>query len=297
LRFWITKNSELSIREQLVRQVVLAILSEDLPAGHKLPSIRALARRCQVHSNTVSAAYHQLLEDGWLELRRGSGLYVRFPQPSETDGSRLDALLTRLLRESRIQGYAPEDVLQRLAHMVQPRLCVRIAIVEPDPGMREILQAELAQHLRVPIEAIGLPDHSTIPVPDACLAAALPGRAAMVRERLPPGASFLALRLRSVRGSLETETMPGPNAIVSVVSRSPEFRQFARAMLISVGLAPECLCDVDTALEGWQERVRAGTLAIADVVAARNLPAGSPGKIFCVIADTSIAEIKQILRE
>jgi DNA-binding transcriptional regulator YhcF (GntR family) len=185
LRFWITKNSELSIREQLVRQVVLAILSEDLPAGHKLPSIRALARRCQVHSNTVSAAYHQLLEDGWLELRRGSGLYVRFPQPSETDGSRLDALLTRLLRESRIQGYAPEDVLQRLAHMVQPRLCVRIAIVEPDPGMREILQAELAQHLRVPIEAIGLPDHSTIPVPDACLAAALPGRAAMVRERLP----------------------------------------------------------------------------------------------------------------
>jgi DNA-binding transcriptional regulator YhcF (GntR family) len=41
MRFWITKNSELPIREQLVRQVVLGILSEDLPAGHKLPSVRA----------------------------------------------------------------------------------------------------------------------------------------------------------------------------------------------------------------------------------------------------------------
>ena len=39
MRFWITKNSELPIREQLVRQVLLAILSEDLPAGHKLPSV------------------------------------------------------------------------------------------------------------------------------------------------------------------------------------------------------------------------------------------------------------------
>ncbi len=96
----------------------------------------------------------------------------------------------------------------------------------------------------------------------------------MVRERLAPGAPFQVLRLRSVRGSLETETMPGPNAIVSVVSRSSEFRQFARAMLIAVGLEPECLCEVDTAVEGWRERVRAGTLAIADVVAARNFVAG-----------------------
>ena len=61
------------MREQLTRQVVLGILSEDLPAGHKLPSVRALARRHRIHSNTVSSAYHDLLEQGWLELRRGSG--------------------------------------------------------------------------------------------------------------------------------------------------------------------------------------------------------------------------------
>jgi DNA-binding transcriptional regulator YhcF (GntR family) len=77
MRFWITKNSELPVREQLVRQVLLGILSEDLPSGHKLPSVRALARRHGIHANTVSAAYHDLLQQGWLELRRGSGLYVK----------------------------------------------------------------------------------------------------------------------------------------------------------------------------------------------------------------------------
>ena len=31
MRFWITKNSEVPVREQLVRQVLLGILSEDFP--------------------------------------------------------------------------------------------------------------------------------------------------------------------------------------------------------------------------------------------------------------------------
>ena len=93
MRFWITKNSEISLRAQLVRQVLMGILSEDLPAGQKLPSVRALARRHKIHANTVSAAYHDLLEQGWLELRHGSGLFVRPRQ--ETEG-KLDRLLVSL---------------------------------------------------------------------------------------------------------------------------------------------------------------------------------------------------------
>src|SRR5271163_156379 len=105
MRFWITKNSELPVREQLVRQVLHGILSEDLPSGHKLPSVRAVARRHQIHSNTVSAAYHDLLEQGWLELRRGSGLYVRPLAPSG-DGQ-LDQLLATLLQVAHRQNYQP----------------------------------------------------------------------------------------------------------------------------------------------------------------------------------------------
>jgi DNA-binding transcriptional regulator YhcF (GntR family) len=88
MRFWVTKHDDLSVHEQLVRQVTLGILSH-LPPGHKLPSVRALARRHQIHPNTVSAAYHDLLGRGWLELRPGSGMYVR-PLDSAGKGPGLD---------------------------------------------------------------------------------------------------------------------------------------------------------------------------------------------------------------
>jgi GntR family transcriptional regulator len=290
LRFWITKNSQLSVREQLVRQVILAILSDDLRAGQKLPSTRALARRCQVHSNTVSAAYHQLLGQGWLELRRGSGFYVRSQQAAAADANQLDGLLNGLLRAARNHGYEPAEVIERLTRLVEPRTCRRVCLVEADPSMREILLAEVREHVAVPVDAV---DAANIPLDGDGLVVARPSRAPAVRKHVPKGVPFLTLRLRSVRGSLEKETRPAPNAIVSIVSRSPEFRQWARVMLIAVGLEPACLCEVDTALDGWQERARACTLAVADVVAARNLPAACQAKVFRVVADASIAEMKQ----
>ena len=38
MRFWFARNSDVPIREQLVTQVVLGILSDDLHPGERLPS-------------------------------------------------------------------------------------------------------------------------------------------------------------------------------------------------------------------------------------------------------------------
>ena len=45
MRIWISKNSEVPIREQLVTQIVLGIVSNDLKVTERLPSTRELARR------------------------------------------------------------------------------------------------------------------------------------------------------------------------------------------------------------------------------------------------------------
>jgi len=292
VRFWITKNSELSVHEQLVCQVILAILSEDLPAGHKLPSTRGVAQRYKIHANTVSAAWHHLLEHGWVELRKGSGLYVNSRHAPGTDGAPLEQLLTDLLRTARTLGHEPDDVLYRLERMLHPRRCARIVIVEPDPAMREILLAEIGEHVTVPIETAELPAlPGSTTTGDGALIAALPTRETTVRKHLPPEAHFFLLRLRSVRASLEGQVRPSPNAILTIVSRSSEFRQWARAILIAVGIQPDCLAEVDTVLYGWQERASAGALAICDVVAARLLPPRCPCRIFRIISDASLAEL------
>ncbi|HEY3940310.1 MAG TPA: GntR family transcriptional regulator [Bryobacteraceae bacterium] len=290
MRFWITKNSELPVREQLVRQVLLGILSEDLPVGHKLPSVRALARRHHIHSNTVSAAYHDLLEQGWLELRRGSGLYVR-PMQAAVDGpGELDRLLLVVLQTARAQGHDPEEVLFRLEHLVRPRAYERILIAEPDPTMREILQAEISEQLSLQIEGL----EQDIPTHGRSLVVALATRAIKVRSSLPPGTPCVLLRLRSVRGSLEGQTRPAPNTLISIVSGCPEIRFWSRAMLISVGIDPDCLCEIDAASKGWQDRLSLSTLVVTDVIAARDLPASCQVKVFRVIADSSIRELKQV---
>jgi DNA-binding transcriptional regulator YhcF (GntR family) len=290
MRFWITRNGELPVREQLVNQIMLGILSEDLAAGSKLPSVRALAQRHRIHSNTVSKAYHELVERGWLESRRGSGLYVCAAPPNKDPEGDLDRLLATLLRAGSLLGYQPETILQNLERKVRPQTFQRILIAEPDAAMREILRSEIGEHFTVPVEPVDAAYSGF----ESALVVALRSRVPEVRTWLPQDVLCVPLRLRSVHGALKGESHPGAETIVSIVSRSVEIRHWARAMLIAVGLDPECLCDVDTATEGWLERLSANALAVCDVVSARRIPERCRAKVFRVIADSSIQELKHL---
>jgi hypothetical protein len=97
-----------------------------------------------------------------------------------------------------------------------------------------------------------------------------------------------------VPAALEGQTRPSPDALVSIVSRSAEIRFWSRAMLLAVGLDPVCLCEVDAALAGWQDRLRLSALLVTDVVTARELPEPLEARVYRVIADSSMAELKRI---
>jgi GntR family transcriptional regulator/MocR family aminotransferase len=58
-----------------------AILSGELRGGMKLPSTRALAEELNISRNTVLSAYRQLLAEGYLEGREGSGTFVAHVLP------------------------------------------------------------------------------------------------------------------------------------------------------------------------------------------------------------------------
>jgi hypothetical protein len=159
--------------------------------------------------------------------------------------------------------------------------------------MREILHAELAEHLRVKVEAVAKLDLSNADQFARTVVVALPTRAAKVNEVLPAGVLCVALRLRSVGGSLVKEAKPGPAVIISIVSRSPEIRDGARAMLIAAGVDPLSLCEIDAAGDGWRDRIGPHAFVITDIVVARELPGGCEAKVFRVIADSAIDELKQ----
>jgi DNA-binding transcriptional regulator YhcF (GntR family) len=280
MRFWITRNGEVPLKEQLVRQVVLGILSQDLPPGSRLPSVRAMARRHRIHANTVSSAWHDLLEQGWLELRRGSGLYVR----SRTAAS-LHALLQETLGAARGLGYAPEAVLGHMAALVRQRPYSRILIAEPDAAMREILAAEIQEATGL---AVGAWENAE--APPVSLIVALTTRVA----RLPPGSVCIPLKLRSVDSALGQPEHAPPGFLISVVSRSEEIRDSARAMLVAIGVGPNAIQTVDAGETGWDERLGLSSMVVTDVVTARRLRAGVRVRVFRVIADSSITEVRQL---
>jgi len=58
-----------------------AILSGELKGGMKLPSTRALADELNISRNTALNAYRQLLAEGYLESREGSGSFVAHVLP------------------------------------------------------------------------------------------------------------------------------------------------------------------------------------------------------------------------
>src|SRR5580704_10590862 len=78
---------------QIYAQVRSAVLGGALGPGTKLPSSRALATGLGVARASVVAAYEQLLTEGYVEARAGSGTFVaanlvRLASTSRRGGSR-----------------------------------------------------------------------------------------------------------------------------------------------------------------------------------------------------------------
>ncbi|MCW2795737.1 aminotransferase class I/II-fold pyridoxal phosphate-dependent enzyme, partial [Nocardioides sp.] len=61
---------------QLSGQVRELVLAGTLPRGTRLPSSRALAADLGVSRSVAEQAYDQLLAEGWVEARQGSGTFV-----------------------------------------------------------------------------------------------------------------------------------------------------------------------------------------------------------------------------
>ena len=77
-----TMNADLPAHRRIFELIRQAILSHQLQGGSKLPSTRALSAEIGCSRNTVIAAYEQLLAEGYVEARIGSGTVVADTLPN-----------------------------------------------------------------------------------------------------------------------------------------------------------------------------------------------------------------------
>src|SRR5438067_5088534 len=155
MQFWLARHRDVPIREQLVAQVVLGILSNDLPAGRRLPSTREVARRFRIHANTVSAAYQQLEREKWVEFRRGSGVYIRRRQPDSPlpIGLQLDHQIAALFRFGRKSGLTLAQIRLRLRRWLELQPPDHFLVIDPVAELRNIVSAEICGAVGFPVKA------------------------------------------------------------------------------------------------------------------------------------------------
>lgn len=300
MRLWVSKNSDVPLREQLVRQIMLGVVSDDLKPGQRLPSTRELARRFRIHSNTVSAAYRDLERAGWLEVRKGSGVYVRQlgtdPAEAPLDSRlELDRLIGAFLALARSQGHALSEVQARVKHWLSLAPPDHFLVVEPDEGLREILMAEIAEATSFRVEGCGYEECADESVRAGGAVVALYSKAEEVRRALPAEAQPIFLNTRSIPSSLAGERVPPPDALVSVVSRWPKFLEWARVFLTAAGLEPDALDLRDAREPGWERGLRSSAHVITDALTARTLPETLRPRVYRVVADSSLEELRSFV--
>jgi GntR family transcriptional regulator len=140
----LSKDSEVPLREQLADQIVFLIRTGQVQAGVVLPSVRALGRQTGVHHNTVSEAYQDLVSRGFLTRRRGSRLVVG--AGSDTHSVKphdLDELINESIQRARDMGYTLQALRLRVRERLLAQLPDHVLVVEQEPGLRDIIRAEV----------------------------------------------------------------------------------------------------------------------------------------------------------
>ena len=303
MRLWLNRSAEISLREQLITQVVLGILTRGILPGQKLPSTRELARRFGIHPNTASACYRELERDGWLEFRHGSGVFVANTRPSTplSPEMAVDQLIGELAARARKIGASDALLRARLRRWLSLAPLARWLVIEPDPELRRIVTVEMESSLALPVAACTPDECGEASLLERSIPVTLPSKAAMVRKLLPTGTVLTVFQVNPVASALEANLqryLPEHSAdLIGIASRWTEFQRIGRTMIVAAGLSPENLLVRDATRPGWKRGLESTSGVICDIVTAQQLPKKCFPIIFRLLDVASIAQLRALEAE
>ena len=111
--FRLDRRAHLPLYRQIYDGWRTGILTGLFPPGERIPSSRAFASACGIARITVTAAYEQLLAEGYFESRHGSGTYVSTELPDEA----LRPMRVHAPRSKRMSSFALSHYGARLGRV------------------------------------------------------------------------------------------------------------------------------------------------------------------------------------
>ncbi|MBA2782054.1 MAG: GntR family transcriptional regulator [Rubrobacter sp.] len=155
----INSKSHVPVHVQLEGQIKHLILTGNFEVGSRLPSIRAMAGFLRVNRNTVARVFTDLEREGYVESRRGSGVYVVEP-PVEAEDLKRQEVLERVMALAAAQDMPVEDLAYALLARAgaRPQEKTAILFVECTQAELDQFSDELEDQLPVEVERVLIED-------------------------------------------------------------------------------------------------------------------------------------------
>jgi GntR family transcriptional regulator len=137
--FRINQFSGIPLYIQLMEQVKHAVETGALRDGEQLPTIRKVAEDLVMNPNTVVRAYRELEHEGVVELKHGSGAYIRKPEGGRAGVIRKAQAVVQSAVERLLPLGLTEDELRRVFENELTRAFteVRVGAARLEKGMEE----------------------------------------------------------------------------------------------------------------------------------------------------------------
>ena len=162
LSLGVSRSEDVPAYQQIHEQIRRLILERRLAGGLRLPSSRALAEQLGVSRTTATAAYDELAAEGYVQSRRGAGVYVAADLPDDylairqhkagaAKGPALSAEKPTLDRSFEVGRPDAEAFPSRLWSQLLARSARRdmqALLREPAPNGLPSLRQAIARHLR-----------------------------------------------------------------------------------------------------------------------------------------------------
>src|SRR2546422_2665320 len=160
-------HSPIAIRRQLTEQLRHAIEGGGVPPDQALPSIRELAGFLGVNPNTVARVIDDLKRLGYVEARRGRGVFVAPAPPARPSPHLREAFLQDTVIRAAALGMTADDLsvgVLSLAGVRPPAVqgTVDVLLVECSPPELDFFAGQLEAHLPVRADRVLLGELATV---------------------------------------------------------------------------------------------------------------------------------------
>lgn len=122
MKLVLSPTGDIPIYAQLKAQIQAAIFSGELQEGEALPSLRAVAKELRISVLTVTRAYTELEQEGFVANIQGKGCFVRRADNALLQEQRLrqaEAHMQEGIRMAKQAGLDPAGIRQLLDILLQ----------------------------------------------------------------------------------------------------------------------------------------------------------------------------------